>query len=365
MGLDAARLHDELLSQMPEGARHDSDICTFCADKAARTQAQASVPSGSEPSDAPASELLPNPEGGTTQEMAEKENETLSRETHEALLAKAVGDASAATEAALARKIEENTELAGQVSTLTAQNAELSADNDRLNKELDTAQVALKVATDEVAALKADNAAKDEAARRAEIAGKRADQVANLGLFPKEYVQEKAARWAEFSFENIVRDGRFRAPSDATLQIGQPVMLDSAKPGFLKPATAAVAPGPNCGVAVFEHIQPRGKDAALNTASDFDTVPSGQYAQMVHGPGSKVWLCNTAARTMYDGRVRAAAGLLAASVTVSSLKPGDGLTPDGSGKFKVAATGASPDPVWLVVEQANSSTGAVEARFTF
>lgn len=134
--------------------------------------------------------------------MADNANETLSRETHDALLAKAVQDATSATDAALAKKTEEASELAAKVEKLEADNASLKADNDRLNSELDTAQVNLKAATDEVATLKADNAAKDEAARKEKLATERAKQVENLGLFPKEYVDEKASRWADFTDED-------------------------------------------------------------------------------------------------------------------------------------------------------------------
>lgn len=195
-----AQLHDELLAQKPEGARHDADVCPFCADKAG--QLSASVPSGHEPSGAPETEMLPTSEGGTNPIMADNANETLSRETHEALIAKAVSDATATLDASLAKKTEEASELAAKVEKLEADNASLKTDNDRLNSELDTAQVALKAATDEVASLKEENAQKDEAARKEKVSVERAKQVANLGLFPQEYVDEKASRWAEFSDED-------------------------------------------------------------------------------------------------------------------------------------------------------------------
>ena len=161
------------------------------------------------------------------------------------------------------------------------------------------------------------------------------------------------------SFENIVRNGRFRAPGTGTpLLIGAPVIIDSATPGYLKPATAGAAPGLG-GVVLFEHIQVKGVDPVTVGTETFQTVPLGQYAQIVHGPGTKVWFKNTAAKTMYDGRVIPAAALIPAS----GLAVGDGLTPDGAGKFKKATVGT--DPVWLVIEQINATTGLVEARFSF
>lgn len=123
-------------------------------------------------------------------------DETISKETHEALLDKAVRDATASVTA-------ERDLLKVQVDTLTADKAstdtELAAvksENERLNGELDTAQVSLKAAQDEATALKADIASRDEAAEKATIASDRAAQVRNLGLFPEEYIVDKAEKWA-------------------------------------------------------------------------------------------------------------------------------------------------------------------------
>lgn len=165
------------------------------------------------------------------------------------------------------------------------------------------------------------------------------------------------------SFENVVRDGRFRAPASGTqLRIGQPVQLDSDNPGFVKQADEAAAPGPACGLAVFEHIQ--NKSDALTTSSDspHDKVPFGQYVQVLHGPGTKVWLQNTPDKVLYDGRVQEAAGLLCQSVDVENLAVGAGLVPHSDGNFREAA---EDEAAWLVVEQVNTSTGRVEARLTF
>lgn len=161
------------------------------------------------------------------------------------------------------------------------------------------------------------------------------------------------------SFENIVRNGRFRTPKTGNaILIGAPVIIDTATPGYLKAATAGAALGLG-GIALYEHIQAKGVDSSLASADDFNTVPLGQYAQVVHGPGTKVWFKNTADKTLYDGRVITGVSLIPAS----GLAVGDGLTPDGSGKFKKATVGT--DPVWLVIEQINATTGVVEARFTF
>lgn len=169
------------------------------------------------------------------------------------------------------------------------------------------------------------------------------------------------------SFENIVRDGRFRVPATGNaLHIGEPVMLDGANPGRLKPATEAAAPGANCGIVVFEHIQ--NKSDALTTSYDtpYDLVPLGVYAQMIHGPGAKVAFKNTGAKTLYDGRQRAAFNFVVDNL--ATLAPGDGLVPDGAGKWRKTDGSTTADvggAAWLVVEQVNPTTGLVEARFTF
>lgn len=135
-------------------------------------------------------------EGGTKKHMDDTQ-ETISKETHEALLDKAMRDATAALTA-------ERDALKAQVETLTTDKAALDADlaavkaeNERLNGDLDTAQVSLKAASDEAAALKADIAAKDAEAEKATIASDRAAQVRNLGLFEEEYIADKASKWAE------------------------------------------------------------------------------------------------------------------------------------------------------------------------
>lgn len=188
----ARELHDQLLEGMPEGARHDADICSFCVDKAAQ---EAPVPSGPEAIKEPE-----GTEGGTTKAMADDtKQDVLSKETHEALLEKALKDATSATESALERKTQEAAELTEKVTALESKVEELTADNARLNTELDEAQIKVKAATDEAEALKSEKAEREAEAAKAEIASKRADQVKALGIFPDEFVTEKASRWAELA----------------------------------------------------------------------------------------------------------------------------------------------------------------------
>lgn len=198
--VDAVQLHDELLSAMPDQARHDADTCPFCIDKARLDSAQnadatSRIPPAERGQDVSDSQVPTNQEGGTPKNMPETEQ--ISKETHEALLAREVAKAVETTEKALHTITAERDELKAQVETLTSEKATLTADNERLNKELDTAQVELKATKDEVAELKADVAKKEQDAARAELASKRAEQVKNLELFDDKYVQDKASSWAE------------------------------------------------------------------------------------------------------------------------------------------------------------------------
>lgn len=191
-------MHDELLASRPEGASHNQDICPFCVDKATEDESTASrIPPASGGPDVSDNHQIPNTEGGTTEPMSD--SATISQETHEALLAKAVADATVTTEKALESATNDKAELAARVEGLESDNATLKADNDRLNGELDAAQVALKAANDRVAELESDIKAKDEAAAKSELASKRADQVKNLKLYDDEYVAERASAWADLS----------------------------------------------------------------------------------------------------------------------------------------------------------------------
>jgi hypothetical protein len=131
-------------------------------------------------------------EGGTTKHM-----DTITQETHEALLEKALRDATAQLET-------EKATLESVVATLhegaaakDAELASLQSENERLNGELDTAQVALKTAQDEANNLRTEIADKEAEQQKADIASARAAQVRNLELFTEEYITERSARWAD------------------------------------------------------------------------------------------------------------------------------------------------------------------------
>lgn len=135
--------------------------------------------------------------------------DTITKETHEALLQKAVDDATAQLR-------EEKASIEAQLATTTTERDqavkhadEVETEVSRLEGELDTAQVKLKSAEDENASLKGDLSARDEALALKEKAGERAEEVRALGLFPEEHIVEKAERWAGYSddeFAEVVAD---------------------------------------------------------------------------------------------------------------------------------------------------------------
>jgi hypothetical protein len=165
----------------------------------------------------------------------------------------------------------------------------------------------------------------------------------------------------------IIRDGRNKVPTglsgaDASgYLIGTAVAVDPANAGQLKRPGAAVAPTALSGIVVYEHIQFQGVDPFLTTQYDapFIFAPQGRFAQMVHGPGVKVWFKNTSALPLYDGRNQAGATLVA---SVGSISVGDNLTPAADGTWAKATDAAT---AWMTVESVNATTGLVEARLTF
>lgn len=164
------------------------------------------------------------------------------------------------------------------------------------------------------------------------------------------------------SFENIVRDGRFRVPASGDpWVIGTAVVVDEDGDKRLRRPTDSETPTQLCGLLVFEHITNRGVDPFLTTPSDFDTVPLNQYAQFVHGIGTKVWFKNTDTKTLYDGRTIESRTLVAGLGATPTVAAGDFLTADTDGTLKEGTSSNG----WLVVEQVDATLGLVECRFTF
>jgi hypothetical protein len=166
----------------------------------------------------------------------------------------------------------------------------------------------------------------------------------------------------------IVRDGRNQVPTGLTgsdangFLIGTAVTVDPANPGKLKRPAANAAPTALSGIVLYEHIQMQGVDPLLTTPLDppFIYAPMGRFAQMVHGPGVKVWFKNTSNLPLYDGRQQVGGTLV--NTALNSIAPGDHLTTHADGTWDKAADATT---AWLTVESVNSTTGLVEARFTF
>ncbi|HET6914982.1 MAG TPA: hypothetical protein VFH56_02720 [Acidimicrobiales bacterium] len=167
---------------------------------------------------------------------------------------------------------------------------------------------------------------------------------------------------------NIVRDGRNQVPTGLTgsdangYLIGTAVTVDPNNPGQLMRPAAAAAPTALSGIVLYEHVQMQGVDPLLTTPLDppFIYAPMGRFAQMVHGLGVKVWFKNTANTPLYDGRQIVGDTLVNTDLT--TIKPGDALTPHADGTWDKTTTAGL---AWLTVESVNSTTGLVEARFTF
>lgn len=114
-------------------------------------------------------------------------------------------------------------------------------------------------------------------------------------------------------FTNLVREGRFRAPAAATLRLGTAVEIDPGDTDRVRQATAnaIAAVGADTrsqlvGILWYEHDSqtyndPRFGGAAGLLKQDLDTAPANRMVQVLHGPGAKVWLRNTAANTTESG----------------------------------------------------------------
>jgi chromosome segregation ATPase len=125
----------------------------------------------------------------------------MSKETHEALVAAAVKQAVEVTEKALETSQARVQELEAKVTSLESDNAGLKADNERINGELDAAQVNLRTSTEKVTELEGKVEKAEQDARREKLATERAEQVKNLGLYDETYVTEQAQRWADLTDE--------------------------------------------------------------------------------------------------------------------------------------------------------------------
>lgn len=111
-------------------------------------------------------------------------------------------------------------------------------------------------------------------------------------------------------FTNLVREGRFRAPATGTeLMLGTLVQIDAADTDRIQQADADLGDGVGiggggdvrqnlCGILWYEHDSQTFNSPAFGGAAgllpqDLNTAPNGRMVQVLHGPGTKVWLRNT------------------------------------------------------------------------
>lgn len=113
-------------------------------------------------------------------------------------------------------------------------------------------------------------------------------------------------------FTNLVREARYRAPATA-LRLGTLVEIDPASttdPKVIRQAAggaggSALGGGgiiKFCGILLYEHdAQTFVGQASSILAQDHDFAEPGRMVQVLHGPGTKIWLRNTAADTPEPG----------------------------------------------------------------
>lgn len=169
-------------------------------------------------------------------------------------------------------------------------------------------------------------------------------------------------------FENAVRMGRFKVAADfdesadGDLYLGTAVVGD-ANGNLVRPAANA-APNGLSGLLVYEHIQYQGVDTALTTSNDppFNKAPKGRYAQVLRGPGTKVWFKNTTTKTLYDGREQTGVTMFAGGGATPTVAVGDYLRPAANGTWQ---EGGDAQTAWMQVEQISEDGNLIECRILF
>ncbi len=158
-------------------------------------------------------------------------------------------------------------------------------------------------------------------------------------------------------FTNLVREGRFRSPASATLRLGTLVEIDPSDTARVRQASSVAIGGAGdvrtdlCGILWYEHDSqtyndPRFGGAAGQLPQDLDTAPSNRMVQVLHGPGAKVWLRNTADSTTEPGlnfsNTRAAVTMVAGlGGATPTIQVGDLLGWDNANGYWAATTNAS------------------------
>lgn len=189
---DLKEMHDRMVAQIPEGATHDEDACTFCMESALT-------------GDDMADKTFTEAELKTALDLAVAEAVKPLQDK--------ITELNASQESA-----EVDAKIAEATRELTEQLAAAEAERDTAVIEKQTAADELANVTAYLEGVSAEEASKAEAAERKDA---RVASVAEVASFEKDYVEKNAERWAAMDDESF----------DA--------LLDDYKAAGAKPATAA------------------------------------------------------------------------------------------------------------------------------
>jgi hypothetical protein len=116
-----------------------------------------------------------------------------------------------------------------------------------------------------------------------------------------------------------IREGRLKVPAAGVFKQGECVVFDPANPGFLKRGAAnEKAVAGYSGMLIQEEIWDRSiYGRQVLDSFGLDEVLNNRLATVWSGAGTKVWFKNSLGQTRVDGRVVAAAGLLADPTTLA------------------------------------------------
>lgn len=157
-----------------------------------------------------------------------------------------------------------------------------------------------------------------------------------------------------------VAEGRYKTPAGSSLLLGTMVEIDPANPGYLKQsaANAKLITG-YAGLLLQELDFERSifeSDVANIDSFQKGVAKPNRLAVITSGPGTKIWLKNTAGVTRADGRVIAARTMF----TATGLAVGDQLGWDGA---KWVESDGTTIPHVMKITAFNSAKGLVEAVF--
>lgn len=153
-----------------------------------------------------------------------------------------------------------------------------------------------------------------------------------------------------------VSEGRFKTPATgAALLLGTAVEIDAANPGFVKvaPANAGLVTGFS-GLLVQEEIMIRSiYETIIVDVFSLGIARLNKLSVITSGPGTKVWLANTAAQTRADGRVIPAVNIW----VPTGVGIGDSLGWNGTAWAKTTTAGEQ----WMTVTAIDTTGTKVEA----